>query len=211
MNPLWVPVDAYLHAMNPLSVLVIDLFFLAINFLYIALLPIIFFKRDGRLTPMWWATAAPFIACPLFIWAAWARIMPPATGIGTTTSYILQMLAFPLTLISIALISFTLETHRTPIALWHQDNDAPKNIVTYGPYKFVRHPFYASFLLAFLAAFLYCPQIGTLSTLVYSSIVLNRTAAREERRLKDSEYGKEYEAYMATTGRFFPRLGRKTT
>lgn len=54
--------------------------------------------------------------------------------------------------------------------------------MTYGPYRWVRHPFYAAFLLA-----------------------LNRTAAREERRLLGSPFGPAYAEYLRRTGRFVPK------
>ena len=42
--------------MNP-AVLVLFL----VNFLFVGILPVIFFKRDGRLNLMWWLTAAPYL------------------------------------------------------------------------------------------------------------------------------------------------------
>ncbi|HEY2981604.1 MAG TPA: hypothetical protein VGJ22_10515, partial [Anaerolineales bacterium] len=68
------------------------------------------------------------------------------------------------------------------------------------------HPFYTAFLLALLAALLLCPSLGTLATMVYGLLALNFTAAREERRLRASEFGQEYLAYMQRTGRFWPKL-----
>jgi protein-S-isoprenylcysteine O-methyltransferase Ste14 len=106
---------------------------------------------------------------------------------------------------SIALIAFTLGTHRTRIALWHQRNDAPESIVTYGAYRWIRHPFYSAFLLGLLGALLFCPQWGTLVAFLYGFFILNHTAAREEERLGGSNFGTEYQAYMQRTGRFLPR------
>ena len=107
---------------------------------------------------------------------------------------------------SIALIAFTLGTHRVRIALWHQSADAPDSIVTYGAYAHIRHPFYTAFLLALLASLLVCPSIGTMSTLLAGLAALTITAIREERRLKASTFGAEYSAYMRRTGRFWPRM-----
>jgi protein-S-isoprenylcysteine O-methyltransferase Ste14 len=42
--------------------------------------------------------------------------------------------------------------------------------------------------------------------MVYGLLALNFTAAREERRLRASEFGQEYLAYMQRTGRFWPKL-----
>jgi len=104
------------------------------------------------------------------------------------------------------LIAMTVATHRVPLALWHQDNDAPVHLVTWGPYAYVRHPFYSAFLLAFLAATLAFPHAATLVTLLFGWTMLTATAIREERRLCHSEFGKEYAEYMASAGRFFPRV-----
>ena len=107
---------------------------------------------------------------------------------------------------SIGLMCFTLGTHRIPIALWHQADDAPRHIVTWGAYARIRHPFYASFLLLLAACLLACPHPITAAAFVSGCPVLNGTAAREETRLRASEFGADYAAYMARTGRFFPRL-----
>jgi protein-S-isoprenylcysteine O-methyltransferase Ste14 len=180
---------------------------LILNFIYISLLPMIFFKRDGNFNYMWWVTATPFIICFLAATAAMMGHLAPLGGSTDATTY-LQMLAVVLNVASIALISFTLGTHRIPIALWHQNNDAPKGIVTWGAYGHIRHPFYASFLLFFTGGLLFIPSIFTLVSLIYGFIILNMTAAREEKRLCTSEFGKEYVDYIARTGRFFPRLKR---
>lgn len=173
------------------------------NFLLIGTLPVGFFKRDGQFNIMWWLTASPFLVSITSVMATYAgRIRP-----FVIPSELVSSIAICLSVMSIGLIAFTLGTHRIPIALWHQANDAPQHIVTWGAYSHVRHPFYASFLLAFLAAFLYAPQIITGTCLLLGFIVLNSTAAREEKRLRASEFGTEYQEYMHRTGRFIPRLG----
>src|SRR5262249_29458029 len=120
---------------------------LAIDFLAIGALPRVFF-RPGRLNPSWWLTAVPFFVCPAFVlvsalgwapvsprWAGWLGPWPPAASAVLAVA-------------SLVLIAFTLGTHRVPIALWHQEGDSPRHIVTWGAYARIRHPFYASFLLA---------------------------------------------------------------
>lgn len=179
---------------------------LLLNLIFIGLLPKIFFRRDGRFNARWWLTAAPFFLCALFLILSLAGYAPPFTGYGNTWNRVLSLISVCLSVASIALIFFTLGTHRIPIALWHQDNDAPKHIVTYGAYGRIRHPFYASFILALLAAGVFCPHWATLFTLAHGFAILNFTAAREERRLCASEFGVEYKDYMKRTGRFFPKL-----
>jgi protein-S-isoprenylcysteine O-methyltransferase Ste14 len=137
--------------------------------------------------------------------ATLAGWLTPLLGYGTRLGRLLEWLAVPCSLASIGLICFTLGTHRVPISLWHQNNDAPQRIVTFGAYRCMRHPFYGAFLLALLAAFLCSPQSGTALTFAYGAIILNYTAAHEEVRLQTSQFGDEYKAYILQTGRFWPK------
>jgi len=180
-----------------------------INLLFVGILPVIFFKRDGRLNLLWWLAAAPYVLCAAFLIASFFQVIPPVSGYGTPLSAALTIAAVPLSAASIALIAYTLGTHRLRIALWHQTNDAPEHIVTYGAYSRIRHPFYAAFLLALVGALIFCPQLGTLATFVYGFFIMNSTAAKEERKLSESKLGGEYRAYMQRTGRFIPRWGRQ--
>jgi protein-S-isoprenylcysteine O-methyltransferase Ste14 len=184
--------------MNEPALLVILL-----NFSVIGLLPRVFFRKDGRLGPRWWAMALPFFLCPALLVGAYLTRLGPITP--ADWARLLAPVSVVFGVASIALISFTLGTHRIPIALWQQDNDAPEHIVTYGAYGRIRHPFYAAFLLAFLGALALFPHWATVAFLTYAAVGLNVTAAQEERRLSASEFGTEYRTYIAHTGRFLPR------
>jgi protein-S-isoprenylcysteine O-methyltransferase Ste14 len=181
---------------------------LVLDFLSIGALPVIFFRRDGRLSLMWWLTAVPFFACPVLLVGAWSGLLPLSQRYVSLLGPWQDVASVLMSVSSIAMIFLTLGTHRIPIALWHQTNDAPRQLVTWGAYRYVRHPFYASFLLAYAGACLLYPHPAVLALCVYSAAVLNLTAAKEERRLAASEFGDEYRAYMAKTGRFFPRWNR---
>jgi len=178
---------------------------LLLDMAFVGLLPRLFFRRDGSYNLMWFVTAAPFFAAPVFIALQAAGIWTPIALGGPEVRTALEVASLPLVAGSIALIAFTIGTHRVPLSLWHQENDAPKSIVTYGAYARIRHPFYASFLLGLLAVVLAAPHASTIATLVYGFVILDRTAAREEARLSSSAFGAEYRAYVARTGRFFPR------
>jgi len=180
---------------------------LLLNLAFIGLLPRIFFRR-GRLTPMWWFTAAPFFLCAALLMLAYGRLLPPWAGgtFGMATAR--QMVAVALSAGSIGLIAFTLGTHQRPLNLWHQRNDAPEHLVTGGAYRRIRHPFYTAFLLALLAALTLSPHAGTLALFAWGLVQLTRTAAKEERMLKASSLGEQYAEYMRGTGRFVPRWRR---
>ncbi len=170
---------------------------------YIVTLPLTFFK-SGVYNIKWLLTGAPFIGMAAsHVFAAIADWQPqlPVSWWDTTT-----IVSVLLNAASIAIIAMTVGTHRIPLALWHQEDDAPRSIVTYGPYARVRHPFYTAFIVYSFAGVLLFPHVITLVWLVYVLVALNLTAAREERRLSASEFGAEYIAYKDTVGRFTPKL-----
>jgi protein-S-isoprenylcysteine O-methyltransferase Ste14 len=176
-----------------------------VNYIYIGILPKIFFKKDGRYNLMWFITAAPMFLNSMVILLAYNGWWPVANL--WPTSGLLNMVAVLLSAVSIGMISYTMGTHRIPLALWHQTNDAPANIVTWGAYKYVRHPFYSSFILVQLASILIMPNPGTIFGLAWAVLILNKTAAREEGLLSNSSFGAEYRTYMTKTGRVIPRIG----
>jgi protein-S-isoprenylcysteine O-methyltransferase Ste14 len=172
-----------------------------LNFAVIGLLPRLFFRRTDRLGPWWWATALPFILCPLLLIRAYlAGAAPAAPASGRA----LALVAVAAGTASTALIFYTIGTHRTPVALWHQEEDEPQSIVTHGAYRRIRHPFYTSYLLAFVAALAVFPDLVLFGLSVYTLAILNHTARKEERRLCASTFGADYRTYMTGTGRFFP-------
>ena len=80
-------------------------------------------------------------------------------------------------------------------------------LVTTGPYRWVRHPFYVAVGLLILSVFLLTANalIGAAGLLVVVMLVV-RTPI-EERKLVE-RFGEEDRAYMERTGRFWPRIGR---
>lgn len=179
-----------------------------LDFLLIGLLPKVFFKKDGKLNFMWWLTASPFLLCTIFITLSFTGLWAPFTGYNTLGTKFLGVISIPLSLISVMLIAFTFGTHRVPIALWHQKNDAPQHIVTFGAYEKIRHPFYSSFIIALMGALFYCPHWGTFLTLICGIIILTYTAKQEEKKFLVSQFAAEYANYMKKTGRFFPKWSK---
>lgn len=79
-------------------------------------------------------------------------------------------------------------------------------LVTYGPYRWVRHPLYTAWLIFFSSLFLITANwvIGILGVSLEAFVMLIRTG-REEAMLQET-FGDQYREYMARTGRFFPRI-----
>ena len=78
-------------------------------------------------------------------------------------------------------------------------------LVTSGPYRWVRHPFYVAFALAVAAnAVVTANWFLALTGVVSVVLIAIRTRTEEEKLIE--RFGDEYRGYMARTGRFIPRL-----
>jgi len=82
---------------------------------------------------------------------------------------------------------------------------AKHTLVTTGPYRWVRHPYYVATLLLVCSALLLSANwfVGLVGVLVF--VLLAIRSPIEEQRLRE-RFGGEYHRYAARTGRFLPRL-----
>lgn len=78
-------------------------------------------------------------------------------------------------------------------------------LVTSGPYRWVRHPFYIALLLAVMANSLAAANWLLLIAGLGVFTLLAIRSAQEEANLV-ARFGEAYRQYQATTGAFFPRL-----
>ena len=78
-------------------------------------------------------------------------------------------------------------------------------LITTGPYRWVRHPFYvtAALLMASVTILSANFLIGTISFLVLLMLAIR--TPKEEQKLIEA-FGQSYRDYMQMTGRFFPRF-----
>src|SRR5687768_1765708 len=79
-------------------------------------------------------------------------------------------------------------------------------LVTAGPYRWVRHPFYGAVALSLMANALGAANWFLLAAgLAVIALLVTRTDAEEARLL--SRFGDSYRTYMKHTGRFVPGVG----
>jgi protein-S-isoprenylcysteine O-methyltransferase Ste14 len=81
-------------------------------------------------------------------------------------------------------------------------------LVTSGPYRWVRHPFYDAIALMMIGAGIAAANALLLVpfTLVYTLLVI-RTSAEEARLI--ARFGDDYGNYVRRTGRFLPGIGAR--
>lgn len=86
------------------------------------------------------------------------------------------------------------------------EDPKPRTLITGGPFRFVRHPFYLAYVLAWLAAPVatWGPVITLFALIQIATFIV---AARREERQLEGLFGEGYRAYKARTGMFLPYLG----
>lgn len=78
-------------------------------------------------------------------------------------------------------------------------------LVTTGPYRYVRHPFYLGFFIAAIGGSIVTANwFLFVASLLPFAFLIARTRIEEEKLVE--RFGDEYRVYMARTGRFWPRL-----
>jgi len=95
-----------------------------------------------------------------------------------------------------------------PLSLAYS-KDRPAHLVTRGPYAVVRHPFYVSYILCWLAGTLASGRAALLVTVAAMAWIYHRAALLEEAKFAASPLAESYRAYARRTGRYLPRLPRR--
>lgn len=98
----------------------------------------------------------------------------------------------------------TLGTNLTDTVVTRREH----TLVTSGPYRWVRHPFYVAFALATTANSLVAANwyLFACGATAFALLVL-RTRTEEQKLVE--RFGDAYKQYMERTGRFLPYLGRR--
>lgn len=87
--------------------------------------------------------------------------------------------------------------------------DVPEELCERGPYAYIRHPIYASYILAFLAELAALPTPITLAVFLFNAGLFTHAALSDERSLASGTFAAEYAQYKKRTGRFLPRVFRR--
>jgi len=86
------------------------------------------------------------------------------------------------------------------------DERMPHGLLKTGPYKYVRHPFYTSYLLLWGGWAIATWSIWSLVPLSFMVTTYWVATRDEEGKFATTPMAEEYAAYASKTGRFFPKL-----
>jgi protein-S-isoprenylcysteine O-methyltransferase Ste14 len=89
-------------------------------------------------------------------------------------------------------------------------HDLPFHLVDSGPYRIVRHPFYSSYLTAYLSGLITTMNLRLLPLVLCMATVYTWAARSEEAKFSASPLGHRYSRYRQRTGMFIPRLVRRS-
>lgn len=142
---------------------------------------------------MLWLSSLVYLINPN--WMAWSSLPLPSwlRWLGA----VLMVFCLPL----IYWVFSSLDKNVTPTVVTREDH----NLVTHGPYRWVRHPLYTVGFLLFTGLSLMAANWFIFTTLILGSFVLIERTSKEEELLTE-RFGDEYRDYADHTGRFLPRF-----
>jgi protein-S-isoprenylcysteine O-methyltransferase Ste14 len=118
--------------------------------------------------------------------------------------YFAQLAGIVLQILSYALFWSAIGATRNAALLAAFTPLAPHSLVTTGPYKFVRHPFYSSYLLFWVGLTVCTWSVWAFVPLIGMFVTYLQAALDEERKFSQTALAKDYSQYMAKTARFVP-------
>jgi protein-S-isoprenylcysteine O-methyltransferase Ste14 len=82
----------------------------------------------------------------------------------------------------------------------------PGRVFKTGPYRYVRHPFYSSYIIFWAACAIATPSMLVIATTIVLVAIYSLAALQEQHAILSSDLRPEYEAYQRTTGLIWPKL-----
>lgn len=131
-----------------------------------------------------------------------AYLLGPATtpvqGVAAAGIYVAALFVF--------FAAFRAHGHRPPSAVFSPDR--PSRLVHWGPYRYIRHPFYSAYLLTWTAGVIGTGRLWLAPSVLLMGWIYVRAANMEEKKFALSALSDEYQRYADQTGMFFPKPHR---
>ncbi len=145
-----------------------------------------------------WLSAMAYLINPA--WMSWASLPLPAWA--RWLGAVIMIACVPL----IYWVFSSLGKNVTPTVAIRQEH----NLVTHGPYRWVRHPLYTVGFLAFAGLSLLSANGFIAAVVLFGMPVIMMRTPIEEAHLIE-RFGDEYRQYMQRTGRYLPKLKSNPT
>lgn len=160
------------------------------------------FRPEGRMPPGMRLTS--ILSLVGFTWFGWDIGRNHLQGLGNPIWS--DAMACILLINSLALFWWTIRTNaRRPLTLAFS-RDVPSFLQMKGPYGFVRHPFYLSYLLFWIATAIASMMLLHWVVPIVMALLYREAAKREEAKFAGSPLSIEYAFYRTRTGMLVPRL-----
>ena len=95
------------------------------------------------------------------------------------------------------------KAHKLSVAF---SKDIPMSLITEGPYKYIRNPFYASYLGTYFSIAILLLAPVTFGFAVTMAVLYYKAAKYEERKFRGSVLAQQFDEYCQVTGMFLPKL-----
>lgn len=118
-----------------------------------------------------------------------------------------QIAGFVLEGLSLWMFHRTINASRLGALHFAFDTDNPVSLVTRGPYRYVRHPFYTSYLIFWAGLALGAWSLWAIPVLLLMAGLYTVAARGEEAEFARTDMAGDYATYRARTGMFWPKLG----
>jgi protein-S-isoprenylcysteine O-methyltransferase Ste14 len=132
----------------------------------------------------------------LFLYLTWTQSQPVAA----------QLAGLALQLFSWWLFWQAIGASRSGKLRLAFDEAGPRSLVTSGPYRFVRHPFYTSYIIFWAGWTLGLWSVIALFPFAILVVIYVVAARIEEDKFSGTPMAAEYEAYRRKTGFFWPKI-----
>lgn len=127
-----------------------------------------------------------------------------ALAVASPASWVVVGAGVALFAEALALFLWALWTHRRRWLTRVYCDDEPAHLVTSGPYRWVRHPCYTAYLLAYAGALVTSRHPLVIPVLLINTILYLHAGRAEERKFAASPLAADYDAYRQRTGMLWP-------
>lgn len=141
-------------------------------------------------------SAGAIISCLIMLLLLWQLAQPPAA----------QLIGMLIMAASLLLFWGAVRASSRARLRFAFDNALPQALVTDGPYRRIRHPFYASYLIFWAGWALATWSPWALAPVAIMSALYIIAARHEETLLGNSAMSQAYDKYRTQAGLFWPKL-----